>query len=208
MGYYFIQQIIESLTHKKINEYVEDIYKKIGIKLTYLPLNEMVVDQIAPTEQDEIFRKQLIQWYVHDPGAALLGGVSCHAGLFGNALNLAKLMHFFLNNGQLNGVKLIDSSVVKEFTSCHFYPKNRRGLCFDKPEQNEKKINPVTSECSSQSFGHTGFTGTFAWADPVNNLIFVFLCNRVYPNADENKLLKLGIRGKIHKEFYEVIKKE
>ncbi len=168
----------------------------------------MPLDQIAPTEQDQVFRKQLIQGYVHDPGAALLGGVSCHAGLFGNALNLGKLMQFFLNNGQLNGVKLIDSNVVREFTSRHFSPNNRRGLCFDKPEQNEKKINPVTSECSSQSFGHSGFTGTLAWADPENKLIFVFLCNRVYPNADDNKLLKLGIRGKIHKEFYEVLKKE
>jgi CubicO group peptidase (beta-lactamase class C family) len=208
LGYYFIQQIIESITQKKINEYIEDLYKKLGIELTYLPLSMMAIDQIAPTEQDQVFRKQLIQGYVHDPGAALLGGVSCHAGLFGNALNLAKLMQFILNNGQLNGVKLIDSAVVKEFTSCHFYPNNRRGLCFDKPEQDEKKINPVTNECSSKSFGHSGFTGTLAWADPENNLIFVFLCNRVFPNADENKLLKLGIRGKIHKEFYEIIKKE
>ena len=208
LGYYFIQQIIESKAQKKINEYVKEIYKKIGIELTYLPLNVVPLDQIAPTEQDQVFRKQLIQGYVHDPGAALLGGVSCHAGLFGNALNLGKLMQFFLNNGQLNGVKLIDSNVVREFTSRHFSPNNRRGLCFDKPEQNEKKINPVTSECSSQSFGHSGFTGTIAWADPKNKLIFVFLCNRVYPNADDNKLLKLGIRGKIHKEFYEVLKKE
>ena len=208
LGYYFVQQIIESIAQKKINEYVKEIYKKIGIELTYLPLNVLPLDQIAPTEQDKVFRKQLIQGYVHDPGAALLGGVSCHAGLFGNALNLGKLMQFFLNNGQLNGVKFIDSNVVREFTSRHFYPNNRRGLCFDKPEQNEKKINPVTNECSSQSFGHSGFTGTIAWADPKNKLIFVFLCNRVYPNADDNKLLKLGIRGKIHKEFYEVLKKE
>jgi CubicO group peptidase (beta-lactamase class C family) len=208
LGYYFIQQIIESIAQKKINEFVKEIYKKIGIELTYLPLNVVSLDQIAPTEQDQVFRKQLIQGYVHDPGAALLGGVSCHAGLFGNALNLGKLMQFFLNNGQLNGVKLIDNNVVREFTSRHFSPNNRRGLCFDKPEQNEKKINPVTSECSSQSFGHSGFTGTIAWADPKNKLIFVFLCNRVYPNADDNKLLTLGIRGKIHKEFYQVLKKE
>ena len=207
LGYYFIQQIIESLTQKKINEYVHDLYSKIGIELSYLPLNIMPIDQIAPTEDDKLFRKQLIQGYVHDPGAALLGEVSCHAGLFGNALNLANLMQFYLNKGELNGIRLIDSSVVEEFTSCHFL-NNRRGLCFDKPEQNDKKINPVTNECSSQSFGHSGFTGTFAWADPENKLIFVFLCNRVYPNADENKLLKLGIRGKIHEEFYKIVKKE
>ncbi len=208
LGYYFIQQIIESLTKKKINEYVQEFYKKLGIELNYLPLNLMPSDQIAPTENDKIFRKQLIQGYVHDPGAALLGGVSCHAGLFGNASNLAKLMQFYLNNGQFNGVKLIDSAVVKEFTSYHFYPNNRRGLCFDKPEKDEKKINPVTNECSSQSFGHSGFTGTFTWADPENKLIFVFLCNRVYPSSDDNKLLKLGIRSKIHEEFYKIIKKE
>jgi beta-N-acetylhexosaminidase len=92
---------------------------------------------------------------------------------------------------------VLDSSVIRQYTSSHF-SDNRRGLCFDKPEPDAKKDSPVTKECSLKSFGHSGFTGTFAWADPENDLIFVFLSNRVYPSADENKLAKLGIRGKIH----------
>ncbi|MBL7933175.1 MAG: serine hydrolase [Bacteroidia bacterium] len=206
LGYYFLQQIIEEQTHKKLNEYVSDLYFKVGIGLTYLPLNYLSKKQIAPTENDEKFRKQIIQGYVHDPGAALLGGVAGHAGLFGNALDVAKLMQLYLNKGELNGVRLLDSNVVKDFTSCRFCPNNRRGLCFEKPETDPKKDNPVVADCSPESFGHSGFTGTFAWADPKNKLVVVFLSNRVYPNAEDNKLAKLGIRGKIHKAFYEALK--
>lgn len=206
LGYYFMQKIIEQETHKKLNEYVEDMYVKIGIGLRYLPLTYFSKLQIAPTENDEKFRRQIIQGYVHDPGAALLGGVAGHAGLFGNALDVAELMQFFLNKGELNGVRLLDSNVVKEFTSCRSCSSNRRGLCFDKPEPDMKKDSPVISDCSLDSFGHSGFTGTFAWADPKNNLVVVFLSNRVFPNAEDNKLAKLGIRGKIHKAFYDALK--
>jgi len=206
MGYYFMQQIIEQQSQKRLNEYVTDIYAKAGVSLTYLPLNYFSKKQIAPTENDEKFRKQILQGYVHDPGAAMLGGVAGHAGLFGNALDVAKIMQLYLNKGELNGVRILDSTVVKEFTTCHFCPGNRRGLCFEKPEGNGKKDSPVITDCSLDSYGHSGFTGTFAWADPKNKLIVVFLSNRVYPNAEENKLAKMGIRGKIHKAFYDGIK--
>ncbi len=206
LGYYFIQQIIEQQSGKKQHEYVQDLYYKIGIQLSYLPLKYFSINQIAPTEMDTKFRKQIIQGYVHDPGAALLGGVAGHAGLFGTALDLAKLMQLYLNKGELNGVRLLDSSVVRDFTTCHFCPNNRRGLCFEKPEPDEKKDSPVTNACSLESFGHSGFTGTFAWADPKTNFVYVFLSNRVYPDAEPNKLAKLGIRGKIHRAFYEALK--
>ncbi len=205
LGYYFMQKIIEQQTKQKLNVYVENLYSKVGIGLIYKPLQYYSVSQIAPTEVDKNFRKQTIQGYVHDPGAALLGGVAGHAGLFGNAYEVAKLMQLYLNKGKLNGIRLLDSNVVKDFTSCHFCPKNRRGLCFEKPELDPKKESPVTADCSADSFGHAGFTGTLAWADPKNNLVFVFLSNRVYPNAEENKLAKLGIRSKIHKVFYELV---
>lgn len=208
LGYYLMQQIIEQQSQKKINEYVHDIYSSLGIGLSYQPLNYLSKTQIAPTENDPKFRKQIVQGYVHDPGAALMGGVAGHAGLFGNALDLAKLMQMYLNKGELNGVRVLDSNVVTDYTSCHFCPKNRRGLCFEKPEPDAGKDSPVTSECSPESFGHAGFTGTLAWADPKNNLVFVFLSNRVFPSADENKLAKLGIRGKIHKAFYEALKEQ
>ena len=206
LGYYFIQQIIEQQSGKKQNEYVQDLFSKIGIQLSYLPLKYFSINQIAPTEMDTKFRKQIIQGYVHDPGAALLGGVAGHAGLFGTALDLAKLMQLYLNKGELNGVTLLDSAVVRDFTTCHFCPNNRRGLCFEKPEPDEKKDSPVTNACSLESYGHSGFTGTFAWADPKTNLVYVFLSNRVYPDAEPNKLAKLGIRGKIHRAFYEAVK--
>lgn len=206
VGYYFMQQIIEQLAQRPLNAYVQDIYAQLGISLTYLPLNHFSINQIAPTENDTKFRKQLIRGYVHDPGAAMLGGVAGHAGLFGNALDLAKLMQLYLDKGRWNGVQLLDSEVVKQFTTCRFCPTNRRGLCFEKPEPDAKKDSPVNSECSLESFGHSGFTGTFAWADPKNKLVVVFLSNRVYPNAEENKLAKLGIRGKIHKAFYDALK--
>ncbi|MCW3078090.1 MAG: serine hydrolase [Bacteroidetes bacterium] len=206
IGYYFIQQIIEQQAQKKQNDFVKDMYAQIGLSLTYEPLKYFSLEQIAPTENDTKFRKQLLQGYVHDPGAALMGGVAGHAGLFSNALDVAKLMQMYLNKGELNGVRLLDSNVVKDFTSCHFCPDNRRGLCFEKPEPDEKKDSPVTNECSLASFGHSGYTGTFVWADPKTNLVVVFLSNRVYPDAEPNRLSKLGIRGKIHKAFYDAVK--
>lgn len=206
LGYYFIQQIIEKQSQKRQSDFVKDMYAQMGLSLTYEPLKYFSQMQIAPTENDTKFRKQIIQGYVHDPGAALLGGVAGHAGLFGNALDVAKLMQMYLNKGEYNGIRILDSNVVKDFTSCHFCPDNRRGLCFEKPEPDEKKDSPVTNECSLASFGHSGFTGTFVWADPETRLVVVFLSNRVYPDADPNKLAKLGIRGKIHKAFYEAVK--
>ena len=203
LGYYFTKILIERQTQTSLNNYVESkFYKPMNIGLTYLPLNKYPMSQIAPTENDTKFRKQVVRGYVHDQGAALIGGVAGHAGLFGNATDVATVMQMLLNNGYYGGQKILDSTVIKYFTSSH-YSDNRRGLCFDKPEFDPKKESPVTKECSLQSFGHSGFTGTFAWADPENGLIFVFLSNRVYPNADENKLAKLGIRGKIHKVLYE-----
>lgn len=208
LGYYFTQLIIESVTGQRQSDFVKDMYAKLGLGLTYEPLKYYSLQQIAPTENDTKFRKQIVHGFVHDPGAALLGGVAGHAGLFGNALDVAKLMQMYLNKGELNGVRILDSNVVNDFTKCHFCPDNRRGLCFEKPEPDDKKDNPVTSECSLESFGHSGFTGTFVWADPKTNLVVVFLSNRVHPSADPNKLAKLGIRGKIHKAFYEALKNQ
>ena len=174
--------------------------------LGYKPLQKYDKKLIVPTENDKIFRKQLLQGYVHDPGAAMCGGVGGHAGLFSNAFDLAALMHMYLDGGKYAGQQWLSTDEVKEFTrACFYCPTNRRGLCFDKPEMNEKKDSPVTRECSAESFGHSGFTGTLVWADPKNGLVFVFLSNRVYPDATENKLAKSGIRGQIHKLLYEAI---
>jgi len=207
IGYYFSKILIERLTKTPLHEYVKaHFYKPMNLGLTYLPLQVYDSKNIAPTENDSKFRKQLIRGYVHDQGAALMGGVAGHAGLFGNAHDVGILMQMLLNNGYYGGEKILDSAVIKQFTSSHF-SDNRRGLCFDKPEFDDKKDSPVIKACSLKSFGHSGFTGTFAWADPENDLIFVFLSNRVYPSVDENKLIKLGIRGKIHRTLYEAVEK-
>lgn len=206
LGYYFMQKIIQSITEKPQELYVEqNFYRPMGLGLTYRPQDKYRLDQITPTENDTKFRKQVVHGYVHDPGAAMLGGAAGHAGLFGTARDLATLMQMYLNKGSYGGVQYLDSNVVKDFTSYHFAPNNRRGLCFDKPEPDEKKDSPVTELCSPESYGHSGFTGTFTWVDPKNKLIVVFLSNRVYPDAEENKLAKLGIRGKIHRAFYEAV---
>lgn len=206
IGYYFSKILIEKLTKTTLNNFVQSqFYKPLNLGLTYLPLGKYPAEQIAPTENDLKFRKQLVRGYVHDQGAALMGGVAGHAGLFGNANDVAIIMQMLLNKGHYAGQQVLDSSVIRQYTSSHF-SDNRRGLCFDKPEPDAKKDSPVTKECSLKSFGHSGFTGTFAWADPENDLIFVFLSNRVYPSADENKLAKLGIRGKIHKILYDAVK--
>jgi beta-N-acetylhexosaminidase len=206
LGYYFMQRIIQKLSGTPQEKYVEEnFYKPMGLGLTYLPLEKYKLNEIAPTENDTKFRKQVVRGYVHDPGAAMLGGVAGHAGLFGTAKDLATLMQMYLEKGNYGGVQYLDSNVVKDFTSYHFAPNNRRGLCFDKPEPDPKKDSPVTDLCSPESYGHSGFTGTFTWVDPKNKLIVVFLSNRVYPDAEENKLAKLGIRGKIHRAFYEAV---
>lgn len=206
VGYYFSKKLIENKTSTPLNEYVKQtFYKPLSIGLTYLPLEQYPLNQIAPTEHDKTFRKQVLRGYVHDQGAALIGGVAGHAGLFGNANDVAIVMQMLLNNGYYGGIQLLDSAVIKQYTSSQF-ADNRRGLCFDKPEFDEKKDSPVTADCNLQSFGHSGFTGTFAWADPGNGLVFVFLSNRVYPSTEENKLAKMGIRGKIHKVLYDAVK--
>lgn len=208
LGYYFLKQIIEDTTNTKLEDYVGNMYTKMGLALTYNPVRKYPLQNIAPTENDTKFRKQIIHGHVHDQGAALMGGVGGHAGLFGNALDVAKLMTMYVNYGVLDGRRFLDSAVVADYISCRFCPTNRRALCFEKPEVDSSKDSPVVSDCSPESFGHTGFTGTFAWADPKNKLVVVFLSNRVFPDAEDNRLAKFGIRGKIHKAFYEAIKNE
>lgn len=208
VGYYFLLKIIEKQTRQPLNEYVQrNFYSQLGTNnLTYHPREKFPLERIVPTEYDLLFRKQLIHGDVHDPGAAMLGGVGGHAGVFSNANDLGKLMQMYLNGGQYGGEGYINKETITKFTECQFCKQNnRRGAGFDKPAVDGVN-NPVCDCASLESFGHTGFTGTIAWADPKTQIVYVFLSNRVYPNADNNKLLKMGIRSQLMQVVYEAMK--
>lgn len=202
--YYFTQKILEKLVGKRQDLFLlENIYKPMGLRYArYLPLNYFEKSQIVPTERDMAFRKQLLHGTVHDPGAAMLGGVAGHAGLFCNATDLASIMQLFLNNGNYAGMQFFDDKTTTEFTKQQF-PGNRRGAGFDRP--NASGGGTCDNLASPQSYGHSGFTGTLAWADPKDKVIFVFLSNRVHPDQDNWKLRDMGIRTEIQHVVYEAV---
>jgi beta-glucosidase-like glycosyl hydrolase/CubicO group peptidase (beta-lactamase class C family) len=204
--------IIENLTGQKWYEFVTDnIYKKIGaFDMAFNPYKKYPLARIVPTEYDSLFRKQLLHGTVHDEGAAMLGGISGHAGLFATANDLMKLMELYRRMGEYGGEQIISKEVMKEYTKAQFPGnKNRRGLGFDKPLLNnsqvsEKDAYPAKS-ASPSSFGHSGYTGTFVWVDPESDISYVFLCNRVYPTRENNKLSDLNIRSNILQAIYDSI---
>ena len=202
--FYFIQKINEKIVQQKQNDYLlSTIYMPMGLRYArYLPLNFFSKAQIAPTENDAIFRKQLIHGYVHDPGAAMLGGVAGHAGIFSNATDLASIMQLFLNKGEYAGLKFFSEKTINDFTRVQF-PGNKRGAGFDRP--NASGGGTCDELASSVSFGHSGFTGTLAWADPKDDVIVVFLSNRVNPDQENWKLRDMGIRTKIQHVVYEAV---
>jgi CubicO group peptidase (beta-lactamase class C family) len=210
LGFYFLKRIIESITNKSLDTYVEEnFYRPLGLyTMCFHPLEHMSRHVIVPTEVDTVFRHQMLWGDVHDPGAAMLGGVSGHAGLFSDANDLMVLMQMLLQHGHYAGKKYIDSATVAEFTRRQFPENNnRRGLGFDKPDPSLKDKGPACILASPASFGHSGFTGTYAWADPANGFTFVFLSNRVHPSALNNKLIDRNIRTRLQKMFYELLKK-
>jgi len=210
LGYYFFKYIIEHHTGKSLDSYVDSVfYKPMGLsRITYNPLNKFKKEEIIPTEQDNLFRKQLVHGYVHDQGAAMMGGVGGHAGIFADAGDLAALMQMILNTGEYGGKRYLTKATIDEFVKCQFCEnENRRGLGFDKPEMNYGKTGPTCKCVSALSFGHTGFTGTIAWVDPEQKLIYVFLSNRVYPDAENKKINTLATRVEIQEAIYQAIDK-
>jgi CubicO group peptidase (beta-lactamase class C family) len=170
------------------------------------PRDRFSINRIAPTENDMIFRHQVVQGDVHDQTASLLGGVAGHAGLFSNALDVGILMEMVLRNGSYGGVKFIDSAVVSDFTKPQFPGRdNRRGLGFDKPPLKPGDPSPTSDFVSPLSYGHSGFTGTYVWVDPAEELVYVFLSNRVYPDATNAKITQMNIRTNIQDVIYKAI---
>jgi len=209
LGYYFLTRIVEKRSnniplHRLHRQYFAS---PLGANsLTYNPLFDFTPAQITPTENDRVFRKQLVHGFVHDQGAAMCGGVAGHAGLFSSANDLAKLLQMFLNMGQYGGEQYIQESTMKEFIKCQFCKDgNRRAVGFDKPSPNGN--GGTACDCVSYlSFGHSGFTGTLVWADPQYNLLFVFLSNRVHPDAENKGIIKEEIRAKAQQIVYNAIK--
>jgi CubicO group peptidase (beta-lactamase class C family) len=184
-----------------LEEYVaQHLYNRLGgTTLGYLPTRRFPQERMAPTANDTIFRYQWLQGYVHDENAAMMGGVSGHAGLFGNANDLAKLMQMYLNMGTYGGERYIKDKTLTEFISRPFAKQgNHRGIGFDKTELSPGPNDLMGKNASDKSFGHTGFTGTMVWMDPENGLLYVFLSNRVCPEPTNNKISTTRLRARIY----------
>jgi len=208
LGFYYLKEIIENATNQPFDKYVaNNFYKGLGLdRTTFNPLNNFKLREIVPTENDDYFRHKLVHGYVHDPGAAMLGGVSGHAGVFSNAENLAVIMQMLLQKGEYGGKRYLDEGTVEQFTKRQFpLNKNRRGIGFDKPNTDDRDHGPSCKSTSANSYGHSGFTGTYTWVDPDENLIYIFLSNRINPTAKNTKLIKMDTRTKIHQLIYDAL---
>ncbi|WP_299680845.1 glycoside hydrolase family 3 N-terminal domain-containing protein [uncultured Tenacibaculum sp.] len=207
LGYYILKEVVERKYKKRLDKVVEDeFYASLGLNRTsYLPLEKFNWKEVVPTEKDDYYREQLLRGYVHDMGAAMQGGVGGHAGLFANANDVAKIMQMYLQGGTYGGVKYFRPETIEKFNT-RYYPqvRNRRGLGFDKPQINPRE-KPTCGCVSENSFGHSGFTGTYTWADPDTGILYVFLSNRVYPTMGNRKLVKSNIRTKIQKVIQDAI---
>jgi len=205
LGFYLLADMVQRVSGMRLDEYAaRQFYRPLGLQtVTFRPWEQLSMDDIAPTEEDRYFRGQRVQGYVHDMGAAMMGGVSGHAGLFANARDLAAIMQLFLQGGYYGGHQLVDSTTVKAFTR-RFERSDRRGIGFDmKPLRSSRQSPHLSARASTQTFGHTGFTGTCAWVDPKEKLIFIFLSNRTYPSMRNYKLNKMEYRARVHTIAYE-----
>ncbi len=207
LGFMYMQRVVEKITGRHINILADSLfYRPLGLRtMGYLPLNnpQILPEQIVPTELDTVFRKQLLKGDVHDPAAAMLGGVSGHAGLFSDASDLGVLMQMLLNKGSYAGRQYLKPETVALFTQPSL-TGNRRGLGWDKPEPSFR-TGPTSLYASPMTFGHTGFTGTCCWVDPQSHLVYVFLSNRVHPSAENHKLVDTNVRTRIMDVIYRAI---
>ncbi len=207
LGYYIFKEAIERKYKKSLDVLVQkEFYQSLGAnRMSYLPLQKYPKEDIIPTEKDSYFRNQLLHGHVHDMGAAMLGGVGGHAGLFANANDVAKMMQLYLQKGYYGGKRYFKSTTFDKFNKRYYKDKKvRRGLGFDKPQLNPD-IEATCGCVSDQSFGHSGFTGAYTWADPESGIVYVFLSNRVYPTMENRGLVKEDIRTEVQRIIQEAI---
>jgi len=204
LGFYLLFKLIDSLSGEREDKFLYDnFYNSLGAyTLCYNPLTRFPKQIIVPTEDDKVFRKQLVQGSVHDYGSAMMGGVCGHAGLFSNANDIAKILQMLLQNGTYAKKRYIDSATVKLFTTKAptDVANSRRALGFDRTENDN--VGTASYLASDISYGHTGFTGTLVWIDPESNFIFIFLSNRINPSIENEKINEMNIRGKVQSIFY------
>jgi CubicO group peptidase (beta-lactamase class C family) len=206
LPYYILKKYLETYYDLPLEVLVQQrLYESLGANYTtYVPLEKFDKEHIVPTEEDTYFRLQKVQGYVHDQGAAMLGGVSGHAGLFSNANDVAKIMQMYLWKGFYGGKRFFKPNTLDAFNTCYYCDENvRRGVGFDKPQLGN--VGPTCGCVSMTSFGHSGFTGTFAWADPEEEIVYVFLSNRTYPSADNRLLISSDLRSHIQQAIYDAI---
>ncbi|MDM8160814.1 serine hydrolase [Labilibaculum sp. K2S] len=212
LAYFIFPEMIKNMTHKEYPNYLkQEFYRPLGAyTIDFNAHNNYPASRIIPTEYDNYFRNTQLHGYVDDEGCAMMGGISGNAGLFATANDLAKLMQMYLQMGEYGGKRYISEKTMKEFTKIQFPDNNnRRGLGFDKPLLGNdtlsiEKCYPAYS-ASAESFGHSGFTGTFTWMDPKNNLLYIFLSNRVHPTRKSRQIYEKNIRISIHQGIYDAI---
>jgi beta-glucosidase-like glycosyl hydrolase/CubicO group peptidase (beta-lactamase class C family) len=205
LGLYLTARVIENLTRSTLDQYAKtQFYQPLGMRSTFNPWKTGLTDQCPPTEEDRYFRQQRIQGYVHDMGAAMLGGVSGHAGLFSNANDIAKLFQMLLNGGSYAGKQYLDPQTVNEWT-IRYEHSTRRGIGFDMKDINPAATPNMDARAGANTFGHTGFTGICVWADPDKDLIFIFCSNRTYPTMENNKLIDGNYRPRIQNIIYRAL---
>lgn len=206
VGFVLLGMMVEEVSGMPLHRFLEEeLYKPMGLhSMTYLPLERMESHRIVPTANDTFLRKSLLQGYVHDETAAFSGGVAGNAGLFSTAGDVARLYQMFLDGGVLDGQRFLSEQTCRLFTTAQS-AKSRRGLGFDRPDPTDPDKGNCAPGVPTQVYGHTGFTGTCAWVDPVNRLVYVFLCNRIYPQVTNRKLLDLSIRERIQAAIYEAL---
>jgi CubicO group peptidase (beta-lactamase class C family) len=206
LSMYFMKEVVEILSEQPLGDYVaQQFYEPLGMQTAgYLPKKRFTINRIIPTEKDTYFRKSTLQGDVHDQGAAMLGGVSGHAGVFASANDLAIFYQLLLNKGTYGGKRYFKAGTVELFTTRQS-TTSRRGLGFDSWDPNASTPYPSTL-ATPETFGHTGYTGTCVWADAKNDLIYVFLSNRIYPEVSD-RLSNLRIRPRIQDVIYQALAK-
>ncbi|MEM9549193.1 MAG: glycoside hydrolase family 3 N-terminal domain-containing protein [Bacteroidota bacterium] len=209
LAFYFMHKTINNLVGEPINVYADkSFYCPLGLQRTgYLPLQKHDRSCIAPTEMDDYFRMQKIQGHVHDMGAAMLGGVSGHAGLFSNAKELAIIYQMLLNGGTYGGLQYLDPETIKLFTT-RYHESSRRGLGFDMKERDSHKSMNMSELASDGTFGHLGFTGIAAFADPEENLVYIFVSNRTFPDMNNYKFGRGEYRPRVQSQIYKALGKK